>query len=70
MKKTILLFSVFLFAFSDNSVKLKKDKVDETKAIINQVYQYVDKSNIPHQDALSLEAALKTAYTNLSDTAK
>jgi hypothetical protein len=68
MKKLLFLFP--LLAFSGNSISLKKDKVDQTKQIINNVYQYIEKSNLPHQEVIQIEQSLKTAYDNLSDTTK
>ena len=69
MKKALLLIPI-LFAFTDNSVQLKKDKVEQTRQIIDNVYTYIGKSNLPHQEVLQMQSALKTAYDNLSDTAK
>jgi hypothetical protein len=71
MKKIIILLAaIVLFSFTDNSVKLKKDKIDQCQQILKVVYDYIDKSNLPHQDVLQLENSLKQISFNLSDTAK
>jgi hypothetical protein len=66
----ILVCSLCFFSFTDNSVKLKKDKVDQTKKIIESVAAYVDQSNLPHQEVIQLEKQLKIAYDNLTDSTK
>jgi hypothetical protein len=69
MKKYLLLIP-FLFAFSSNSITLKKDKVDQTKNIISGIAKYIDDSNLPHKEVMEIEKQLKVAYDNLSDSTK
>lgn len=61
MKKTIFaIISVFFFvSFNEVKFTYTKSQLDQVVSNINVVYNYIDKSNLPHQDALQLEKILK-----------
>lgn len=65
---SISLCSLCLFAFTSDSITLKKEKVEQIKVVLNSIYQYVEKSNLPHQDVIEMEKGLKIAFDNLGDT--
>lgn len=71
MKRALLSFllcSLLLTSFTSDSITLKKDKVEQIKVVLNSIYQYVEKSNLPHQDVIQMEQGIKIAFDNLGDT--
>ena len=56
----ILFFSLFLRSSIALSQPVEK-KAEIKVNVINTVIQYLDKSNLPHQDVLKLIEILKTA---------
>lgn len=61
MKKVILILlaTVFCFSFSDTKITYKADQIKAAKTGIYNVYQYVQSSNLPHQDVLKLSQMLE-----------
>lgn len=74
MKKTIIILSAFflLSSFGETKVSYKSEDIEGVQKRLQSVFNYVDKSNLPHQDVQALEKMLIEASQILgkADTLK
>ncbi len=67
MKKVLTILAAFIILTSAKEVRaiLKKQTVDDIQNKLGAIYQYVDKSNLPHQDVLQLQTIIREISTSL-----
>ena len=60
--KKIAIAIIFLFAFTtQKSANVKPETIASIQNTLGTIYNYIDKSNLPHQDVLQIEQMIKNS---------
>lgn len=67
MKKILLIIAVFaLFSFGETKVSFSQTDIVTAQRNLQGLADYIDKSNLPHQDVIAIERTLKETYDLLN----